>query len=606
MVASISCPKCHDSWIPAPKTPPTSRVCPSCRRAPSVASPTAPCGRRAARSTARPSNRAAVLPLIAAPVAVAAVVLVASAMIGLTWRSFHAKAAKQPNAQLVVAQHAASPDSVATAHPDSQPTPNDDPRPVEPLPAPIAADPELIAEPTPLADYARIMGQFVAWFAELNSKPTAIAEPAPPAVANVEPRPEEPPRPPFRRRKPAPATDDLLHQLAKVKEIDLDTVPGGRALQELIVEARKTKSSEPRPMPTALLRRSDLIGLPMRMGEDCHLGKESAEALQTLSRTLRTYLGEASQAAQQRGVAAARGGAVNSTPDVATLKGKIAGDLERKWLVPEAVPTLEQILQAEDKPLRIYLVQLLAQIKGPAAGQALANRALFDVSDEVREAAVAALGKRDPVEYRDVLLAGLRHPWPAAAEFAAEALINLKETAVLIALVNLLDEPTANEPFVTKVGDADVKVVREMVRVNHLRNCMLCHAPSADRSDLVRGLVPDPKQPLPPSFSTQYYENSRGQFVRADITYLKQDFSVPQPAAQRFAWPTYQRYDYLVRTRPLPATEKIFRDAKTGPSNPQRDSTLFALRELTGEDGGNTSDGWRLVLQRALNNAAKR
>jgi len=292
---------------------------------------------------------------------------------------------------------------------------------------------------------------------------------------------------------------------------------------------------------------------------------------------------------------------------VATLRRKITGDSDRDWCAAEAVPTLVQILQAEDKPLRLLLVQLLARIKGATASQALAGRAVFDVSDEVREAAVAALATRDAVDYRAALLDAMRHPWPAAAEFAAEALVNLKEASSLPALIDLLDQPSPTDPVVTKVGASELKAVREMVRVNHLRNCMLCHAPSLGTTELVRGLVPDPKQPLPPSFSPQYYDNNpRGQFVRADITYLKQDFAVPQPVASQFIWPTYQRFDYLVRTRPLPAAEKVFREPKTGPANPQRDSALFALRELTGEDGGETSDGWRLILQRALANAAKR
>src|SRR5262245_52390481 len=392
MVPSISCPKCHESWIPAPNAPTTSRVCPSCRRV-----PPAPRRRGAAHTAAVPpptrADRTAKLALIAGPLAVAALIMLAMA-VGVAWRSPHSKHANKPRSALVAFQLTETPQQTPDVAPDPVPIQPAISTPAEPIPVPVAMTPETIAEPTP------------------------IAEPAPPAVAKAEPKPEEPAPPaPFRRRKPAPATDDLLHQLARVKEVDLDAVPGGRESQELFAQARKNKSNDPHPMPTVLLRRSDLIGLPMRMGEDCHLGKESAEALQTLSRTLRTYLGEASQAAQQRGVAAARGGAVNTTPDVATLKTKIVGDLERKWLVPEAVPTLEQILQAEDKPLRLYMIQLLAQIKGPAASQTLANRAVFDVSDEVREAAVAALGKRDPVEYRDVLLAGLRHPWPAAAEF---------------------------------------------------------------------------------------------------------------------------------------------------------------------------------------------
>src|SRR5437868_1545997 len=42
--------------------------------------------------------------------------------------------------------------------------------------------------------------------------------------------------------------------------------------------------------PEVLVKRIDLGGLPLRMGLECQLGKESAENLQVLSRKLRTYV----------------------------------------------------------------------------------------------------------------------------------------------------------------------------------------------------------------------------------------------------------------------------------------------------------------------------
>jgi hypothetical protein len=62
----------------------------------------------------------------------------------------------------------------------------------------------------------------------------------------------------------------------------------------------------------------------------------------------------------------------------------------------------------------------------------------------------------------------------------------------------------------------------------------------------------------------------------------------------------------MVRTRPLPAAERLFREPRKGPIYPQRDAVLFALRELTGEDHGVDSDGWTQALQRGLNDTAKR
>jgi hypothetical protein len=135
------------------------------------------------------------------------------------------------------------------------------------------------------------------------------------------------------------------------------------------------------------------------------------------------------------------------------------------------------------------------------------------------------------------------------------------------------------------------------VRVNHFKNCVLCHAPSADANELVRGLVPDPRNPLPPRFSPAYYTAATGKFVRADITYLKQDFAVPQPVARPDVWPTNQRFDYLIRTRPATMRDiEIASRKEPNASYPQRESVLFALRELTGKDVGTSADAWRPMV----------
>ena len=51
-------------------------------------------------------------------------------------------------------------------------------------------------------------------------------------------------------------------------------------------------------------------------------------------------------------------------------------------------------------------------------------------------------------------------------------------------------------------------------------------------------------------FSSVYYSRGKGDFVRADVTYLKQDFSVQLPVANPGQWPAEQRYDFVVRERP--------------------------------------------------------
>ena len=55
-------------------------------------------------------------------------------------------------------------------------------------------------------------------------------------------------------------------------------------------------------------------------------------------------------------------------------------------------------------------------------------------------------------------------------------------------LVSLLDKPDPQAPFQNK----DKKwVAAELVRVNHLSNCVLCHAPCSAKEETVRGLVPE-------------------------------------------------------------------------------------------------------------------
>jgi hypothetical protein len=325
------------------------------------------------------------------------------------------------------------------------------------------------------------------------------------------------------------------------------------------------------------------------MGFDCHLGKEAAENLQVLSRKLRVYV---SESVPKEGI--------DTRPDAVVLRTKLlsgADDARGDWKQAEAIPTLVQVLQAEDKPIRLLLVDLLSGLKGRAASAALAQRALFDLSDNVREAAVRALIDRPRDEYRDVLLKGLRYPWAPVADHAAEALVTLKDGESLDRLVDLLDRPDPEAPYV-KGTKARQTVVREMVRVNHLKNCVLCHAPSVNQQEMVRGLVPDPKKSVPPTFTPEYYTAKGGLFVRADITYLQQDFAVPQPVAKSGVWPANQRYDYLVRTRP--ATTQEIKAAKPSGSYAQRESVLFALRELTGKDAGTTAAEWRTVVAKAL------
>jgi hypothetical protein len=241
-------------------------------------------------------------------------------------------------------------------------------------------------------------------------------------------------------------------------------------------------------------------------------------------------------------------------------------------------------------------VEMLADIKGKEASHALAQRALFDLSPDIREKAVQFLATRPAQEYQGFLVEGLRYPWPAAADHAAEALTALKLTAVIPDLVPLLKEPPPTWPV--KKSDKEYTVT-EVVRINHLCNCVLCHAPSFAKDDLIRGRVPIPGEDPPPL----YYNASSGFFVRANTTYLRQDFSVVQPVAENGKWSANQRYDYVMRTRLLnPAELKAFvqKNDKLPEKYPQREAVLFALREMTKANPGDTHEAWVTALPKLL------
>lgn len=320
--------------------------------------------------------------------------------------------------------------------------------------------------------------------------------------------------------------------------------------------------------------------LPWRPEQDSQLGEETAQRLQDLSIKLRTNLRAATSKEDPR-------------PNVEKLKAALTGANALEWDRPEAVPTLMQMLQTEKAPVRELLVEVLAKINGKEASVALAQRAVFDLSADIREKAVQALAERPRKEFQQILLDTLRSPWIPAADHAAEAITALKFKDILPELVKLLKEPDPTLAFDGEIRGFKTPVVREMVRVNHLCNCCLCHALSASTTDRVRGRVPVPGQEM----REPYYGQSTGLFVRADITYLKQDFSLIQAVNNPGKWDGEQRYDYFLRIRKaLPNEVKLVQalqnDKKFGDPYPQRDAVLFALRELSGQKLSNRTEDW--------------
>jgi hypothetical protein len=426
---------------------------------------------------------------------------------------------------------------------------------------------------------------------QVEKKPSIKVTAAdPPAVV-----PTIPVRVTFKRRQKLDA-EGLRKQLMGMPELHVDRVRGtsSNLLAMLSLHDRAQ----------LLASRTDLAGLPMQMGPDCLLGKEPAENLQVLSRKLRIVL-EASIPKD----------GIDIRPERTLLKelltkwkqvdpGKVAGKgrtLEPRlqdWLTPAAVPVLMQLLQAENTPVRMVLVDVLGKIPGKVASEALANRALMDLSPEVRELAIKELKSRPVEEHATALLQGLRYPWPAVVDHAAEALVALKVDSAVEPVIRMLSEHDPALPVTVGRGPSAHPAIREVVRINHLGNCVLCHAPSTTSADLVRGAVPTAGEALPaPSSTPQYYERG-STFVRADITYLRQDFSVVQPVENHGPWPSNQRFDYLVRYRPLSEKDVavVHRQVSERKKSPHREAMLFVLGELTGKDLGTTAADWTPLL----------
>jgi hypothetical protein len=390
--------------------------------------------------------------------------------------------------------------------------------------------------------------------------------------------------------------------------------------------------------------RPDLAGMPFAMGDACRTKGERSRQFNLAVATVRRALGPVavtmSAPSSTTGVvptapAAVAGSAVAPAPVQAV--GSTSGLTSAAVQVPDSggfwdryqaacaqedkaqsgadrvhqeavtlarIAALMQVLAPQPADVRLGLVKYLSGVAHAEATRALAKMALFAGEDEVRKAAVEALKVRRERDYSDVLLQGLRYPWPTVARRAADALVQLERTDLVPQLVGLLDEPDPRAPVLTEVNHKKVPVVRELVRVNHHRNCLLCHAPGNTGKvapETLTAAVPIPNEPLP-SPADGYRASSPDLLVRIDVTYLRQDFSVLQPVADANPWPEMQRFDFLVRTRVLTEEEAdAYREQLTphepGRLSPYHRAAVAALRELTGRDAAPTADAWRQLLK---------
>lgn len=276
----------------------------------------------------------------------------------------------------------------------------------------------------------------------------------------------------------------------------------------------------------------------------------------------------------------------------------------REHTTAARIAALMQMLAPESAELRLGLVKYLTAVAHVDATRALAKLAIYSPEDDVRAAALDSLKVRREKDYTDILVKGLRYPWPAVAKRSAEAIAKLERKDLLPELVSLLSETDPRLPATKEADGKKISVVREIVRVNHHRNCMMCHAPRDPVTTAAGALtaeVPIPGQPLPTPFQG-YGSSSPDLMVRIDVTYLRQDFSAMLPVAVENPWPDMQRFDFLVRERTLTCEEADQYRAQLalkqpGVLSPYHKASLAALRELTGKDTAPTAEAWQKLLE---------
>jgi hypothetical protein len=406
---------------------------------------------------------------------------------------------------------------------------------------------------------------------------------------------------------------DWTSELLKVPEVDLHTPPqrpiskeaARKAITDTTALAReRDKKTQDGFIRSLQKERDNLAGLPFLLGDKCRLEASAAHVFRTAVVGLRgagAGRDAAGASRMNRPFNVAAFWQAWTSPYYASSRSRS----QPSAAPPEAraahgVAAMTQILGPANQETRLALVEVLRGIEHPKADDALIKAVLYDVDVEVREQALLGLISRPsqgPLKANLKKLAeGLKHPWPVVAERAAKALVALGGEEAAPLLNDFLKEPDPAAPFVIEREGTKRLAVREVVRINHHRNCQLCHAPVEQPAGVAEqlepglvGVVPSLAEPLPP---IQYYPSGLRDFdmgIRADVTYLRQDFSVTLPVEDSGPWPKAQRFDFLVRTRVLHDSEAAaLRDRP--PLSPQHQAALAALRELTGADFG-----WRAV-----------
>jgi len=403
----------------------------------------------------------------------------------------------------------------------------------------------------------------------------------------------------------------LPQTLAEIPEVSLED-PHAKAMaadeafehvSHLIEKINHVNKSKTDAYMEALTQhRSDMRGMPFTLGDACRLAADRAQHFQTELSRLRL--------------------AMSNPAAMASSLPNPSAEPNNEAAIKARVAALIQVVEPESPQAVRQMVKYLASISHVDATRALAKFAICAEDEQVRKDALAALALRRDKDFSDILERGLDYPWPAVAQRTTEAIAQLKLHDLTPQLVAMLERHDPRAPQVKEQDGKQVTVVREMVRINHLRNCLLCHSPAkqpavgpngeveasrrlgaiAANGPLVAP-VPLPNQPIP----TPTVHGGYGHFtipdtqLAFDVTYLRQDFSVKLPVANAQPWPEMQRFDFLVRTRELSEKDaqsyrELFRTAAAGELSPYQHAAVTALRQLTGRDAEPTAAAWRQVL----------
>jgi hypothetical protein len=382
-------------------------------------------------------------------------------------------------------------------------------------------------------------------------------------------------------------------------------------------------------MSALLASRDDLAGLPFAMGDDCRSSVERTKCFTQAVATVRQALSsnivqQTLNTINQNGTFTTNVIAVQTAPGGVSAAGQqfwsqynTACDQEDaahaksdkakiEHVMLARIAALMQMLPAEPAETRLGLVKYLSSVPHIEATKALAKLAIYSPEDDIRAAAIDSLKVRREKDYTDILVKGLRYPWPAVAKRSAEAIARIGRQDLIPELVAVLDSDDPRLPAAKTVDGKKISMVREMVKINHHRNCMMCHSPGNPgnvSSNAITAEVPQEGQPLPLP-SQGYQQSSPDLMVRIDVTYLRQDFSAMLPVSEAHPWPDMQRFDFFIRERKLSSEEAVDYKTKltpkeTGVLSPYHKAALAALRDLTGKDTTPTADAWRKLLDLA-------